>query len=153
MTEVYIYGQEAGPTLPDLLDTTGWTANANSNVTGVPPSAVLDRDESTFWFGNDPDWKVELDMLSNKEVHSISVLQLPAEVWIKTAKISFSTDGTTWTAGENLNFLEKSAAAARGDLVLAAPVTARYVRIERVEGFDPSPTLALITEIYVYGHD
>jgi hypothetical protein len=146
MPEIYIYGHDLG------LDVTGWEVNVNSLVMGTGYEAI-DRNESTFWFGNDPDWKIELDMKSNKEVRSVSVLQNPAEIWIKTAKISFSTNGTTWTPGENLTYPEKSAAYARGNLVLATPVTARYVKIEKVEGFDPTPNIVLMTEIYIYGQD
>lgn len=136
-----------------ILDTTGWTVNANTNIGGGMPEYVIDRDEASFWFGNLPNWKIELDMKSFKQVEVVAVLQHPDELWVKTAKISFSIDGITWGNSQNLTFPEKSAAFARQDLVLETPVLARHIRIERVAGFEPSPTLALLTEIYIYGHN
>jgi hypothetical protein len=136
-----------------ILDTTGWTVDANTNIGGGMPEYVIDRDEASFWFGNLTNWKIELDMKSFKQVEAVAVLQHPDEIWVKTAKISFSIDGATWGNSQNLTFPEKNAAFARQDLVLETPVLARHIRIERVAGFDPTPTLALLTEIYIYGHN
>jgi hypothetical protein len=119
---------------------------------------IIDNDINSMWHSNlslyYPHWFV-IDMKGEKVISRLEICQNPSYIYTKTFAIKFSNDNVNWSAAVNLVFPNDAAVSARQSILFETPVTARYVRIETIDGLGKSGNnrYAMVMEVYVYGHD